>query len=287
LTKRISKTNVIQMPKKKSSESKDEQLYLAQNKVYDAWESIGKRRVTLAREALAISEDCADAYIVLAEKLKNGKQRIPLYREAVAAGERALGADWKTKYKGACWGTLETRPVMRALAKLAIELQSEDELPEALQLYRSLLELNPGDNQGIRYLFLGCLYEAGCDEELEKLLAAYAGDIAAEFAYTAALYLFRKHGPSKESLKALKAAFKGNDYVPIFLSGIAEMPAEAPSTVGFGDDREAIAYVKENSHLWWNTEGATEWMADSLAINLRKSINDRNIAEAVLLALKG
>jgi hypothetical protein len=118
LTKRISKTNVIQMPKKKSSESKDEQLYLAQNKVYDAWESIGKRRVKLAREALAISEDCADAYIVLAEKLKNGKQRIPLYREAVAAGERALGADWKTKYKGACWGTLETRPVMRALAKL-------------------------------------------------------------------------------------------------------------------------------------------------------------------------
>jgi len=65
------------------------------------------------------------------------------------------------------------------------------------------------------------------------------------------------------------------------------MPAEAPSTVGFGDDREAIGYVKENSHLWWNTEGATAWMADSLAINLRKSINDRNIAEAVLLALKG
>lgn len=82
------------MPKAKSSEpSKDERLYLAQNKVYDAWDSIGKRRVTFAREALAISEDYADAYIVLAEKLKNGKQRIPLYREAVAAGQRALGAD--------------------------------------------------------------------------------------------------------------------------------------------------------------------------------------------------
>jgi tetratricopeptide (TPR) repeat protein len=157
LTKRIIKTNVIQMPKKKSSESKDEQLYLAQNKVYDAWESVGKRRAKLAREALAITEDCADAYIVLAEKLKNGKQRIPLYRKAVAAGERALGADWKAKYKGVCWGVLETRPVMRAIAKLAIELQSEDELSEALQLYRSLLELNPGDNQGIRYLLLGCL----------------------------------------------------------------------------------------------------------------------------------
>jgi hypothetical protein len=44
-----------------------------------------------------------------------------------------------------------------------------------------LLEFNPGDNQGIRDLFLSCLYEAGCDEELEKLLAAYAGDVVAEF----------------------------------------------------------------------------------------------------------
>jgi tetratricopeptide (TPR) repeat protein len=288
LTKRITKTNVIQMPKAKSSEpSKDDRLSRAQLKVYDAWESFGKRRVTLAREALAISEDCADAYIVLAEKLKNGKQRIPLYRKAIAAGERALGADWRTKYKGVCWGVHETRPVMRAIAKLAMELQSEDEFSEAIQLYRSLLELNPGDNQGIRNLMLGCLYEAGCDEELERLLDAYPGDIAAEFAYTHSLYLFRKHGATKESLKALKSAFKANKFVPVLLSGMIEMPAEAPSAIGFGDEREAIAYVKENGHLWWNTEGATEWMSDSLATSLRKSINDRELAEAVIAAMKG
>jgi hypothetical protein len=47
-----------------------------------------------------------------------------------------------------------------------------------------------------------------------------------------------------------------------------------------------LLYVKGNSHLWWNTEGATEWMSDTLASNLLKSIDDRNLAEAVLIALK-
>ena len=288
MTKRTTKSNVVQMPKKKSpGVSTAESLRLAQHKVYDAWESTGKRRATLAREALAISEDCADAYLLLAEDLRDGQERIELYRQAVAAGARALGKNWETEYKGVCWLANETRPIMRAMASLAMELQGEDELQEALTLYHKLMELNPNDNQGIRYQLVGCLYEAGCDDELEKLLAAYNGDPSAELLYTKALHFFRKHGPSKRSEKALKEAFKENIHVPIFLSDIVEMPDEPPSSIGCGDDSEAIAYVMDHGYLWWDTEGASEWMAEKLAPDLRKAIDDRELVEEVIRALKG
>lgn len=42
-------------------------LEQAQELVYEAWDATGKRRVDLARLALEISPDCADAYLVLAE----------------------------------------------------------------------------------------------------------------------------------------------------------------------------------------------------------------------------
>jgi len=260
---------------------------MAQEKVYEAWESTGKKRASLAREALEISEDCTDAYLLLAEELRDGRKRIELYRKAVAAGGRALGKDWETEYKGVCWLALETRPVMRALARLAMELQGEDELAEALTLYRKLMELNPNDNQGIRYQLAGCLYEAECGQELEKLLSAHKNDPSAALLYTKALHLFREHGPSKPSEKALKDAFKANTNVPIYLSDIVEMPDEPPAYIGFGDDNEAIAYVMDQGYLWWDTEGASEWMAEKLASDLRKVIDDRELVEEVIKALKG
>ena len=294
MVKRTTKSNVIQLPKAKTSaQAKEEKIYLAQQKIYDAWESTGKRRTALAREALSIHEDCADAYLVLAADLRVGQQRIKLYRQAVKAGNKTLGKDWETKYKGVCWLAVETRPVMRAMAQLAHDLQWEDEILEALTIYRKLIDLNPNDNQGIRYLLAGCLYEAHCSfeegygKELEKLLATHKDDITAALKYTKALYLFHKHGRSKIADKALIEAFQTNNYVPIFLSDIIEMPEKAPATIGFGDESEAIAYVMDNCYMWGDTEGAKEWISDKLALALHEAIGQPELVTEVLNALKG
>jgi tetratricopeptide (TPR) repeat protein len=264
-----------------------QKVLLAQDKVYEAWEASGKKRAALAREALLISADCVDAYNLLAEASRDYKERIEIYRNALAAGSRALGSNWEIEFKGLCWLALETRPVMRAMAGLAMSLQWEDELQEALSLYRRMMELNPNDNQGIRYQLAGCLYEAGCDGELEKLLSRYRRDPSAALLYTKALHQFRKSGASKPSANALQKAFKANVNVPIYLSDIVEMPEEPPATIGFGDDAEAIAYVMDHGHLWWDTDGATEWMAAELESKLRKSIDQPDLVEDVLKALRG
>ncbi len=69
-------------------------LEAAQQKMYEAFEARSKtRRVELAKEALKICADCADAYVLLAEEAKEAKTALPLYQKGIEAGRRALGED--------------------------------------------------------------------------------------------------------------------------------------------------------------------------------------------------
>ncbi len=246
-----------------------------------------KRKDNVIKMPQRSSTKTVTDYILLAEQTEDDKEIMDLLRKAVEAGKHDLGKDWETKYEGVCWGVEETRPVMHAMAQLASELRWDDQLDEALELCHKLIKLNPNDNQGIRYDLAACLYEAGQDDELEKLLAQYPDDPAAELKYTRALYYFRKDGRSSRASEALHKAFKANIHVPVFLSDIVDMPEEVPDRIGIGDDTEAVAYAMEYCYLWTDTEGALEWMADELAPKLRKSIADSEIAEDVINALKG
>ena len=92
----------------------------AQQLMYDAWDSSGKARVKLARRALAISKDCADAYVLLAEETaRTLEEATEFYRQGVQAGERALGPEIFEEEVEHFWGILETRPYMRAREGLA------------------------------------------------------------------------------------------------------------------------------------------------------------------------
>jgi hypothetical protein len=94
-------------------------LERAQELMYDAWEATGSRRVKLARQALEISPDCADAYVLLAEEARSPRESKELYEQGVKAGERALGPRAFEEDAGHFWGIIETRPYMRARAGLA------------------------------------------------------------------------------------------------------------------------------------------------------------------------
>ena len=86
----------------------------AQQVIYEAWEAPTRpRAITLARRALAISVDCADAHNILAEETARSlEEAIDLYQKGVEAGERALGKKAFKEDVGCFWGLLETRPYM-------------------------------------------------------------------------------------------------------------------------------------------------------------------------------
>jgi hypothetical protein len=103
--------------------TREELLDQAQELIYDAWEMVERRAsLALARKALRISPDCADAYVILAQAARTRAQEFELYRKGVEAGERALGKVAFKRDVGRFWGILETRPYMRARSGLAQKL---------------------------------------------------------------------------------------------------------------------------------------------------------------------
>jgi len=234
----------------------------AQDVMYEAWDAQGAERVALARKALQVSLDCADAYVLLAEETaRNLTEARDLFAQGVAAGEHALGEEMFKENVGHFWGILETRPYMRARAGLAQCLWELGRRDAAIEHYQDMLRLNPNDNQGIRDVLLDCLLEMNRDEEAERLLKQYEDDGTATWLYNWALLVFRREGDSAEARSRLKEALQQNKHVPAYLLGRKRLPRELPHLVGFGDENEAIAYAANALVNWHSTPGALEWLA--------------------------
>jgi tetratricopeptide (TPR) repeat protein len=250
-------------------------LEQAQDKMYEAWNASGKKREKLAREALALCPDCADAYVLLAEETARTPEAArEFYEQGVQAGERALGPEVFAEAAGHFWGMLETRPYMRARAGLGEALWELGDKPQAIAHYQELLRLNPNDNQGLRYVLAGWLLETGDDAALGQLFKQYQDDAAAAWLYTRALWTFRQHGANKQARRVLADAFEQNRFVPIYLLGFKKMPARPPAYIGFGDDNEAIMYVGEYGLAWLETPGAIEWFVKVFTEEAEKFVRE-------------
>ena len=183
-----------------------------------------EERVKLAKQAIDLSPDCADAYVLLAKLTKSRKEALDLFEKGVAAGERALGPKAFQEDVGHFWSLLETRPYMRAREGLARKLWTMGRRDEAIKHLQDMLRLNPGDNQGVRYTLAGWLLAEGRDEELADLLKEY-DEGSANWAYTKALVAFRQNGDTLETRKLLKVAQKANKHVPAYLYQVRKIRA--------------------------------------------------------------
>lgn len=244
----------------------------AQQLMYEAFDAESPRRqIELARRALQISSDCADAYVLLAGYASSLEEATSLYEQGVAAGARALGEKGFREYQGHFWGFLPTRPYMRARAGLADALWAAGKREESVSHYQALLELNPNDNQGIRYRLASALLDLQRHEELSELLQQYAEDGMADWTYTRALLTFRQEGDSENARQKLREAYESNSYVPAYLTGAAQLPRELPAYISPGREDEAIGHAAQFLPAWKNTPGAISWLRNTLDLKVAES----------------
>ena len=237
-------------------------LERAQDLAWDAWDAPTRRkRVSLAKKALAISPLCADAYVLLAlNEARTLEDELALYRKEVEAGEEALGQTALREEVGNFWGILETRPYMRARHGLAITLWKLGSYDDAIAHYEALLSLNPDDNQGIRYLLLDCLLIRGRDDDATKLLKRYDEE-SSHWLFAHALASFRRWGDSDKARRALLRARNTNPYVADYLLGRKKLPRSLPGYVSWGGEDEAASYVSHTGAAAWGaTSGALAWL---------------------------
>jgi tetratricopeptide (TPR) repeat protein len=224
--------------------------------------ALGRRAVLLARQALEIWPDCAEAYNLLACRATDLESAGRLYELGTAAGERAIGPEafaQDSDAAGHFWGLLETRPYMRARQGLADNLVERKRFAEAAEHLQDMLRLNPSDNQGVRHTLVNLLIALDRDEEAEELVDRYAWDTLALLEYPRALLGFRREGDGPEARKSLKRALQANRFVP----GMLLHTRRIPSPTGFyspGREEEAAFYLTLSEETWPGTPGALDWL---------------------------
>ncbi len=243
----------------------------AQDLADEAWDARGRRRRLLARRALGLWPDCADAYVILAEMEPEAETRRGLYAQGVAAGERALGPRMFEEATGSFWRILETRPYMRARFGLAQTLLDLEEVEGAIGHLRDLLRLNPNDNQGARDLLVNLLLGTGRDDETAALLGQYEEDPSSWWLFGRALLAFRREGDSPGARNLLRKAFQEHPFVARYLLDPDLIPPFSPPYYHHGGEDEAILYAADAADLWAESPGALDWLSQRRAALGRSS----------------
>ena len=148
-----------------------------------------------------------------------------------------LGPDFFRQNRGRFWLILDTRPYMRALADLSRAYQHAGCHSEAIEILQRLLDLNPSDNQGIRYPLVVTLLATQRMEEARQLLDKYR-EGSAIMSWARVLERCAS-GDLRGAKLRLKRARESNAYVESYLTGRKKLPTRKPDYYCPGAESEA------------------------------------------------
>jgi len=241
--------NLNSKPSRSNPASKEEQ---ATEILYEAWNEPNlQRKIKLAQDVLLLDPTSGDAYNILAECSSSAKEKAYFYKQGMLVEEKRLSENFFNENKGHFWGLLPTRPFMRAKKGYADTCAMLDKMPEAIQHYLQLLELNPNDNQGVREVLLSSFIEEAEWKAAKQLIQQYDDDGSAAFNYGRILVEYGLNGNTSHLTLLIKQAVAHNKFVPAYLQGKRQLPRSMPEYIGNGDEKEAIVYASINRHLWW------------------------------------
>lgn len=245
------------------SRSKKKRLNQAQDLIYLAWELEKKKdRVELAREALKLTEDCGDAWNILAEdSVRSPIRKLYYYEKGLEASERVLGEAYFRENVGHFWSNIQSRPFMRSLSGYSLALWSLGQKKQAIQCARELLRLNPNDNQGNRYLLMSWLLQEKDLQGVAQLLFLY-DEMSVEWAWAMVLHSFLTQ--NSQSSRLIRDAIELNPLIPGYLTGQKKLPKTQPYYYELGGESEAIIYAHLFGEAWRTIPGAIEMLNQNM-----------------------
>jgi tetratricopeptide (TPR) repeat protein len=144
---------------------------------YDAMECLGAGNISkakkLLKKALQLDVDFVDGYNGLTAVYEDEKNKKKA-RESADIAFNLTNEKFLKWPKEMHWGELDNRPYLRAICNKAIYFHEDGKNKDAEKLYRLLLKLNPGDNQGVRYS-LAALFAGKHPKITEKLMEKGSG----------------------------------------------------------------------------------------------------------------
>jgi tetratricopeptide (TPR) repeat protein len=234
------------------------------------------KKIALLKKAIDNDADCARARIELAD----ASFRAGDWTSALRAYDDVIDREyprWSGR-KPSWWADVETRPYLRAIFGRAMTLWHQQRYTGAAETLADLLEINPLDHQGVRFLvpmvhMLGEDFDAAqiAYDEYEK---AYPGDyIEPAFLFGWGL-LHSYFGRDAESHTRYRAAILKNIYIaPLLL----ETPPPPEQFIWQPSDRAEMAYAREfiesYALLWDRVPAALRQLREALD-ETRESVDE-------------
>lgn len=232
----------------------------ANDLIFDAYDCAPAKGKKLAKDALKLDPENVRALNYLAEQEKSAEGALNLYQQAVGFGKEQLGETFFKENKGHFWGMVETRPYMTAKLGFAHCLEALDWKEEAIKEYNEMLELNPNDNQGIRYMLAGLLLFTAKYKEFAQLYKKQKDEKSTFWLFNYALYLFATEGATAKANRALLLANRENPNVIDFMTRGKAMTKNPEGHYSPGDENEATYYLMDNFRSWMNVENTLDWL---------------------------
>lgn len=232
----------------------------ANDLMYDAYDNPPAKAKKMATEALKLDPENVRALNFLADHEKSAEAALKLYQKAMEFGKKQLGEKFFRENKGQFWAMIESRPYMSARLGFAHCLEDLEWNDEAIKEYNELLELNPGDNQGVRYALASLLLFTKNYKQFGKLYQKYTDEQSAFWLFNYALYLFATEEPTPKANKALLLADEANPFVIEFMTQHEKMTSDPEGYYSPGDKNEAAYYLMDNFRAWMNVENTLNWL---------------------------
>lgn len=238
---------------------------------YDAMEARTEiEAYRLLSRALELDPGNTDAWLLMLsyQPPKSADEEIGTLRKIVAGAEERLGKNAFKDYAGHFWGFHETRPYMRARAALADALHRAGRIESSAIEVEAMLELNPGDNQGLRYRLLAFYLALGRMDDTRAIFSRYLDefDFNTVFAWAKVLERFLS-GELEEALQALAVAQKQNAFSKAYVLGHRKLPKNPPDSYAPGSKEEAACFAADLQAAWNAHPAAKKWLA---AMNSKK-----------------
>jgi tetratricopeptide (TPR) repeat protein len=232
---------------------------------YDAMEARSEiEAYRLLSRALELDPGNTDAWLLMLgyHSPQSADEEIETLRRMVEMAEERLGEQAFTEFAGHFWGFHETRPYMRARAALADALHRAGRVESASAEMEAMLELNPGDNQGLRYRLLACHLALGKLADARKLFDRYPDefDYNTVFAWAKVLERFLAGNP-EEAAQAVAAAQKQNPASQPYVLGHRKVPKNPPDSYSPGSKEEAMCFADDLQTAWNAHLAAKKWLA--------------------------
>lgn len=236
----------------------------AQECFYNAMEArTEEETLMLLSRALELDPGNTDAWLVIVSHTPamSADEEIAILRKIVAVGEERLGKKAFMEFAGHFWGFHETRPYMRARAALADALHRAGRIESSAAEVEAMLELNPGDNQGLRYRLLACYLALRRMDDASRLLDRYADEVDYNtvLAWSKVLERFLS-GKLDDASKAVAVAQKQNGFSKAFVLEHRKIPKNLPDSYSPGSKEEAACFAGDLQLAWNAHPEAKKWL---------------------------